>query len=195
MTAQFGLVVPDLVFDVQPGALQHDDTATMATNGDLIRARQALDLQSWRDQPDVTDNECIVCGTGKHPQAYACKRCKRVLDRLETRRDSSGAYRRFDREARLRAMQDSWRDGAFHCFYTGIALIDDGQQWRDHRYFSFEHLTPGDEKSVVVTCSLVNRMKTDLTDEQFRAMVTELAKVFAGDTFDEHVFPRGNALP
>ncbi len=90
-------------------------------------------------------------------------------------------------------MHDSWRDGAFHCFYTDIALIDDGARWRDHRYLSFEHLTPSDEKSVVVTCYLVNRMKTDLTDEQFRSMVTELAKVFAGGTFDEHVFPKGIA--
>ena len=88
-------------------------------------------------------------------------------------------------------MRDSWRDGAFHCFYTGVALIDDGTRWRDHRYLAFEHRTPGDEASVVVTCSLVNRMKTDLTEEQFRAMVAELANVFAGGTFDESVFPEG----
>jgi hypothetical protein len=34
-------------------------------------------------------------------------------------------------------------------------------------------------------------MKTDLTEEQFKAMVTELAKVFAGGAFDERVFPDG----
>ena len=141
----------------------------------------------------MTENGCVVSGAEKPPRAYACKRCKHILDRLETRRDSSGNYRRFDRDARLRAMQDSWRDGAFHCFYTDIALIDDGHRWRDHRYLSFEHLTPGEEKSVVVTCNLVNRMKTDLTDKQFRAMITELAKVFADGTFDEHVFPEGAA--
>jgi hypothetical protein len=141
----------------------------------------------------MSEKGCALCGAEKHARAYACKRCKRILDRIETRRDSLGAYRRFDRKARLRAMQDSWHDGAFHCFYTGIALIDDGRRWRDHRYLSFEHLTPGNEESIVVTCSLVNRMKTDLTDVQFRAMVIELAKVFAGGTFDEHVFPEGIA--
>ena len=145
------------------------------------------------DEPEVSENGCVVCGVEKHPQAYACKRCKRILDRLETRRDGSGAYRRFDREARLRAMQDSWHDGAFRCFYTGIALVEDGNRWRDHRYLSFEHLTPGDEKSVVVTCYLVNRMKTDLTGEQFRAMVSELAKAFSGGAFDERFFPEGTA--
>ena len=34
-------------------------------------------------------------------------------------------------------------------------------------------------------------MKTDLTDDQFRAMVTELAKAFAGGAFDERIFPDG----
>ncbi len=143
------------------------------------------------DQPEVSEVRCVVCGAAKHPQAYACTRCKRILDRIETRRDASGAYRRFDREARLRALRDSWHDGAFHCFYTGIVLVEEGRRWRDHRYLSFEHRTPGDEASVVVTCALVNRMKTDLTEDQFKAMVTELAKVFAGGTFDERVFPDG----
>jgi hypothetical protein len=42
-----------------------------------------------------------------------------------------------------------------------------------------------DEASVVVTWAPVNRMKTDLTEEQFKNMVRELAKVFDGGTFDE----------
>ena len=141
----------------------------------------------------MADGGCTVCGAPKHPQAYACARCKKILDRVETRRDASGALRRFDRDARLRAMRESWHDGAFHCFYTGVALIDEGQRWRDHRYLAFEHRTPGDESSVVVTCSLVNRMKTDLTEQQFRAMVAELANVFAGGSFDERAFPEGTA--
>jgi hypothetical protein len=35
-------------------------------------------------------------------------------------------------------------------------------------------------------------MKTDLTHEQFRAIVMELAKVFAGGAFDESVFREGS---
>jgi hypothetical protein len=137
----------------------------------------------------VSEHGCVVCGAEKHPQAYACKRCKRILDRLAI--DASGASRPFDRPARLRALQNSWHGGAFHCFYTGIVLIEDGHRWRDHRYLVFEHRIPGDEASVVVASALVNRMKTDLTEEQFKAMVNELAKVFAGGTFDEQVFPGG----
>ena len=141
----------------------------------------------------MSQDGCAVCGAEKQPHAYACARCRRILDRFETRRDASGSYRRFDRAARLRALQHSWHDGAFHCFYTGIALVEDDRRWRDHRYLSFDHRTPGDEASVVVTCALVNRMKTDLSEEQFKAMITELAKAFAGGAFDERVFPDGTA--
>ena len=135
---------------------------------------------------------CVVCDGERHPRAYACKRCKRILDRIEIRRDALGDPRRVDKAVRLQALQEAWRDGSFRCFYTGIALIDDGQRWRDHRYLVFEYRTPGDEASVVVTCALVNRMKTDLTEEQFRVMVRELAKVFDGGTFDERAFPGRN---
>lgn len=134
---------------------------------------------------------CAVCGAERHPHASACTRCKRILDRIEIRRNASGAPRRVDKAARLRALQEAWRDGSFRCFYTGMALIDDGQRWRDHRYLVLEHRIPGDEASVVVTCALVNRMKTDLTEEQFKNMVRELAKVFDGGTFDERAFPEG----
>jgi hypothetical protein len=141
--------------------------------------------------PAAVADGCVICGADKHPQAYACARCKRILDRLETRKNA-GVARKYDREARIRAMQQAWRDGAFRCHYTGVVLIDDPARWRDHRYFAFEHQTPGDETSVVVTCALVNRMKTDLTDIEFRVMVSELAKVFTGGSFDEEVFPEGN---
>jgi hypothetical protein len=134
---------------------------------------------------------CVVCGAEKHAGAYACKRCKKILDRVETRSDADGRLRRVDREARVRALCDSWRDGAFHCHYTGVTLVTEPARWRDHRYLAFEHQTPGDEASVVVTCSLINRMKTDLNDGEFRLLVTELARTFAGAGFDERAFPEG----
>lgn len=139
----------------------------------------------------MSADACVVCGAEKHAQAYACTRCKRIIDRVETRRDASGDSRKVDKAARLRALQDAWRDGSFRCFYTGMALIDDGQRWREHRYLVFEHRTPGDEASVVVTCALVNRMKTDLTEDQFKNLIRELGKVFDGGTFDERAFPDG----
>jgi hypothetical protein len=137
----------------------------------------------------VTGDRCVVCGAGTHRPAAACARCKRILDRVETRRDASGGVRRVDPAARLRALAGSWRDGAFHCFYTGASLTEDHSRWRDHRYLVFEDRIPGDGASVVVTCALVSRMKADLTEDRFKLMVTELAKVFDGGTFDQSAFP------
>jgi hypothetical protein len=119
----------------------------------------------------------------------------KIIDRAETRKDAAGRNRCFDREARISALQAAWRDGAFHCHYTGVRLIDDPTQFRDHRYVALEHQTPGDESSIVVTCSMVNRMKTDLSDAEFRRVVIELAKVFQGGQFDEQVFPEGKRPP
>ena len=137
----------------------------------------------------MTGDRCVVCGAGTHRPADACARCKRILDRVETRRDASGGVRRADAAARLRALAGSWRDGAFHCFYTGVCLIEDHSRWRDHRYLVFEDRIPGDGASVVVTCALVSRMKADLAEDRFKLIVTELAKVFDGGTFDQGVFP------
>ena len=137
----------------------------------------------------MTGDRCVVCGAGTHRPAAACARCKRILDRVETRRDASGGLRRVDAAARLRALAGSWRDGAFHCFYTGVCLIEDHSRWRDHRYLVFEDRIPGDGSSVVVTCALVSRMKADLTEDRFKLIVTELAKVFDGGTFDQRAFP------
>jgi hypothetical protein len=110
-----------------------------------------------------------------------------MLDRIETRRNAEGRARQVDKQARLRAMQESWRDGAFHCFYTDVELVDD--DWRDHRYVSWEHRTPGDESSVVVTSALVNRMKTDLSEKEFQRLVTALARRFETGHFDPAAFP------
>jgi len=82
-----------------------------------------------------------------------------ILDRVETRRDASGGVRRVDAAARLRALAGSWRR------------------------------IPGDGASVVVTCALVSRMKADLTEDRFKLIVTELAKVFDGGAFDQGAFP------
>jgi hypothetical protein len=137
----------------------------------------------------MTGDRCVVCGAGTHRPAQACARCKRIADRVETRRDASGGLRRVDAAARLGALALSWRDGAFHCFYTGVRLTEDHSRWRDHRYLVFEDRIPGDGASVVVTCALVSRMKADLTEDQFKRIVTELAKVFGGGTFDQSAFP------
>ena len=132
---------------------------------------------------------CQICGEPKHPRAYACKRCKKILDRPEMRRDSDGRLRRPDREARIQALEDAWDKKArvFRCHYTKIPL--DTEDWRDHRYLSLEHQTPGIETDIVVVSALINRMKTDLSDREFRRIIKALARSFDDEDFDQSAFP------
>jgi hypothetical protein len=140
----------------------------------------------------VTSDGCEICGDPKHPQAYACDRCRKILRRPDIRRDSLGKLRKPDREARKRALRKAWDSDArcFRCHYTAIELETDDH--RDHRYLSLEHQIPGDETEIVVVSALINRMKTDLSDREFRRMVSALARSFEGKDFDEAAFPDRN---
>lgn len=122
---------------------------------------------------------CEVCSTPTHhPQAPRCRRCKRLLNRVDTRRG-------FDREARLQALKGAWDGEAFRCYYTGIKLILDNHG--DPRYLTFDHRTPRVESDVVVAAAVINDMKSDLAEDEFRAVVTQLAQRFSGGRFDDAV--------
>ena len=132
---------------------------------------------------------CVVCGGVKNHDAYACARCKPILDRIETRRLQSGIVRRSDKQARIDALTASWdaEAGCFRCHYTGVALTEHDP--RDDRHLSWERRVRGDESSVVVTSALVSRMMTDLSEAEFQRMVAGLHSRFSGGEFDEAAYP------
>lgn len=124
------------------------------------------------------DKTCPVCGMEVHRLATYCKRCKRLLDRVDIRS-------RPDREARARALANAWDGECFRCYYSGARLVED-----DHhspRYITFDHRTPRQEDDVVVCAACVNDMKSDLSEGEFRAVVSQLASRFSGGPFDESV--------
>ena len=84
---------------------------------------------------------CMVCGSPTHKLAELCKRCKRLRDRVDTRR-------RPNRAARVSALQQAWDGEGFRCYYTGIRLIEDDHH--DPRYLTFDHRTPRNDEDVVV---------------------------------------------
>lgn len=125
-------------------------------------------------------DRCSICGsTLHHPLASYCKRCRKLIDRVDIRRKP-------DKQARVRALQKAWNGEAFRCYYTGIKLAEDNP--KDPRYLTFDHLTPREESEVVVVAAAINDMKSDMSDDEFTAMILALAKRFAGGEFDESVF-------
>lgn len=86
------------------------------------------------------NRSCQVCSNATHPLAYCCRRCKKLLDRVDIRRKA-------DKQAR-----------------------------------------PRDESDIVLAAALINDMNSDMSEDEFKIMVTQLASRFAGGTFDEAVF-------
>jgi hypothetical protein len=85
-------------------------------------------------------------------------------------------------------MRDQWSEEpkAYLCAYTGVELSD---TYGNTRHATWEHRDPRDESSVVLVADLVNRMKGDMTEAEFSAMVCALADCFRRAAFD------GSALP
>ena len=122
---------------------------------------------------------CQVCGVSIHRAAYCCKRCKKLIDRVDTRRKPN-------REARLWALKQAWDGEGFRCYYSGIRLIENNS--KDPRYLTFDHRTPRQEGDVVVAAAAINDMKSDMTEEEFKRMIILLANHFNGGSFDKGAF-------
>ena len=65
----------------------------------------------------------------------------------------------------------------FVCHYSGAVLTEDpSSPW----HVSFDHCTPGDERDLVICAALVNHMKSNLTEPEFRSLVVQLGQRFTG---------------
>jgi hypothetical protein len=90
--------------------------------------------------------------------------------------------------ARRDALHEQWSEElqAFTCKYTSIVLTHNGGA----RNAEWEHVIPGDESSAVLVAALVNRMKGDLTEDQWDAMIRALyALRIERKPFDESALP------
>jgi len=127
---------------------------------------------------------CRICEREAIRNSYLCERCRQLRDRVDTQ------GRKVDADARLRAMREQWdpEADAFRCYFTRIALTEHPG---DRRSVTWEHLDPRDGSRVVLAAALINRMKADLTEEQFRGMVKALADHFEhpGVPFDKSAWP------
>jgi len=124
--------------------------------------------------------KCVICECKlNNPQASYCARCRRIVNRIDTR----GKH---DRQARVRALRQSWDGKSFRCFYTGVKLVEDNH--KDPRYLTFDHRIPRRQDRIVIVASAINDMKSDMSDGEFRRMVLHLANRLSGGEFDARAF-------
>src|SRR4051794_19575009 len=87
---------------------------------------------------------CRACGGQSIARSYLCARCRRIMARVETRKNPQGRGRAVDKQARLRAMKQQFDPsiGGYRCYFTGMPLelaagTRGSAEWA--------HLTAGDE--------------------------------------------------
>jgi hypothetical protein len=73
-----------------------------------------------------------------------------------------------NQEARISALEKAWDGQAFRCHFINVRLEDDS---KSPIYISFDHRIPGDERDIVMTSQALNDMKSDLSEDKFRAVV------------------------
>ena len=171
---QFKLVIPEL-----------DDhfRTERPFNRDIIRfpplprpARPVVRrlVAPW-ERPLTRVADCVVCHGSLYPKSMYCPRCRRFIT---VQRENAAR-----RTALIAAWSPEMR--GFLCHYTGILLEE--KNFRSPWYINFDHLAPG-KPGLVVAAAWVNRMKSFLTEGQFRAVVHALAERFRyGAPFDARV--------
>jgi len=115
---------------------------------------------------DLKKNKrCCVCGRPVFSvHSMFCQTHARVAFRMKARR--------FPPEA-VEGVWDYLRANGDRCFYTKLPL--EMEDIRSPWFCVFDHLIPLDPRRIVVTCALVNEMKTALSVREFWYYVQQLA--------------------
>ena len=116
---------------------------------------------------------CHICKTVVPPRFTYCPRCHKHFDNSH------------ETTAHVLALIAAWdpKRNCFVCFYTGVPLDEDdpSSPW----YITFDHRIPGKKGDLVACAAWVNLMKNQLSEEEFRAVITELARCReAGEPFN-----------
>ena len=131
----------------------------------------------------VPVSKCIICDDVlRNSLATYCRRCGNIMGRVETREKAELA-------ARVTALRKAWdkEDKCFRCYYSGIRLNDDNV--RDPRYITFDLTALRKGAVLVVTAALIDEMKADLTEDEFKTIISQLGQHFtANSPVDETIF-------
>jgi hypothetical protein len=138
-------------------------------------------MEPWNP---ATTELCLVCDAPSVLNSYLCVRCRPLKDRKDARLSQRDFRKRLET---MRHQLDRVRD-VFLCHFTGAPMLTDGPKHHP-RFATWEHLDPRNDSEVVLACRLVNSMKGNMKEQEFKDMVAALAAKFAASDDKEHVFP------
>jgi len=176
----------DLTFEeFRPAVLELDKVF----NGGVFR-KNVIPFRLWFRMPgppvhpadtktiqlEAGNSTCEICGSPAPKKGKYCPRCNRFI------------LHHSDKAARVKALKDAWdpKRKGFVCRYTKMILEE--LNFHDPWYITFDHPDPDDPTRLVAAAAWVNGMKTDLTGEEFRAVIGELARHFrTGAPFNTNI--------
>jgi len=89
----------------------------------------------------------------------------------------------------VQALRKAWDKDSecFRCYYSGIRLVEDN--YKDPRYITFDRLIMEKDADLVITASIIKDMKSDMSSDEFKTIINQLAKHFEdGTAVDETIF-------
>jgi hypothetical protein len=106
---------------------------------------------------------CDICGARPLPRSKYCAICAPFY------------YRGGENLARAAAMKRACRNRVFYCEETGLPMeLEDTES---PRYLEFHHPIPGKKGDLRAVVAFVNRMMTDLSEDDFWTAVHEFSRI------------------
>jgi DNA-directed RNA polymerase subunit RPC12/RpoP len=122
-------------------------------------------------------NKCVICGKSTEsnsPTALYCPRCRKLKHKA--------LKRKIYAEVSKKALKDAWKGDGFYCHYCKHKLEEKNS--KSPYYITFDHVIPQQNNNIVMAAAIINDMKSDMDEAEFRKMVISLANCFNGGTFD-----------
>jgi hypothetical protein len=121
--------------------------------------------------------KCEICDKKPMKRGFYCARCHGIM--------TDESYYLDAKVQALKSAYDKRADG-FRCHYTGFIL--DLEEAASPWHLAFDHSLPGQPGKYSVTCQIINQMKSQLSEEEFKKVVLELARHFeTGKPYDRDI--------
>jgi len=121
---------------------------------------------------------CIICSAAPKPGRIYCERCRPHI-----------MSRKMDKMKRRLALQKAWNkaQNAFLCLYSKQPLEE--KDLSSPYWIEFDHVIPVKSSPFQAIWAVLNQMKRQLTDDEFRLALPMLRDHWKGAPFDKAAIP------
>jgi len=129
--------------------------------------------------PRIRGKKCCKCGKPVYSNhSMYCPICREFAVRMSVKRLPAST---------IEAIWDYIRVYGYVCYYTGMKL--DMKNRKSPWYGVLDHWIPQNSSKVVLTSALINEMKSDLTEKEFKYYIKQLYNFITKGTMIRKKWP------